>query len=395
MADVKQLIYIVDDEPLQAEILKDHLVKVHKCEIKIFATGEDCLKQLEKDKPSIVFLDYNLDSQVRDAMNGVELLKVIKAKLPQTECVMLSGQNKIEVANQAMQHGAFEYISKGDDALKQAEKTVFNLNMLMRQSWDSATSPERAELVFENRNKEFGAYVIRKGYNKTTAQALLISLAVFTLLISGPVIMNFLNPGDDAGVEKPVEVTVDLKEPPPIDKNEPPPPPPPPPPPTIETVKFTPPVVVDREIEDEDQPPPQEQLSETNVGVVTQAGDENATELPDEEPVADPDAGKIFTFVEEQAEFPGGEEARITFLQKNIKYPALARENGIEGRVYVTFVVGPDGSIRDVKVLRGIGGGCDEEAMRVVKMMPPFKPAKQNGRPVNVQFNMPIVFSLK
>lgn len=395
MADVKQLIYIVDDEPLQAEILKDHLVKVHKCEIKVFVTGEECLKFLEKDKPSIVFLDYNLDSQVRDAMNGVELLKVIKAKLPKTECVMLSGQNKIEVANQAMQHGAFEYISKGDDALQKAEKTVFNLNMLIRQSWDSPTSPERAELVFANRNKEFGAYVIRKGYNKTTAQALLISLAVFTLLISGPVIMNFLNPGDDSGSEKPVEVTVDLKEPPPIDKNEPPPPPPPPPPPTIETVKFTPPVVVDREIEDEDQPPPQEQLSETNVGVVTQAGDENATELPDEEPVADPDAGKIFTFVEEQAEFPGGEEARITFLQKNIKYPALARENGIEGRVYVTFVVGPDGSIRDVKVLRGIGGGCDEEAMRVVKMMPPFKPAKQNGRPVNVQFNMPIVFSLK
>lgn len=395
MADVKQLIYIVDDEPLQAEILKDHLVKVHKCEIKVFATGEECLKHLEKDKPSIVFLDYNLDSQVRDAMNGVELLKVIKAKLPKTECVMLSGQNKIEVANQAMQHGAFEYISKGDDALHKAEKTVFNLNMLMRQSWDSPTSPERAELVFANRNKEFGAYVIRKGYNKTTAQALLISLAVFTLLISGPVIMNFLNPGDDAGAEKPVEVTVDLKEPPPIDKNEPPPPPPPPPPPTIETVKFTPPVVVDREIEDEDQPPPQEELSETNVGVVTQAGDENATELPDEEPVADPDAGKIFTFVEEQAEFPGGEEARITFLQKNIKYPALARENGIEGRVYVTFVVGPDGSIRDVKVLRGIGGGCDEEATRVVKMMPAFKPAKQNGRPVNVQFNMPIVFSLK
>jgi protein TonB len=395
MADVKQLIYIVDDEPLQAEILKDHLVKVHKCEIKVFATGEECLKFLEKDKPSIVFLDYNLDSQVRDAMNGVELLKVIKSKLPKTECVMLSGQNKIDVANQAMQHGAFEYISKGDDALQKAETTVFNLNMLMRQSWDSPTSPERAELVFANRNKEFGAYVIRKGYNKTTAQALLISLAVFTLLISGPVIMNFLNPGDDAGVEKPVEVTVDLKEPPPIDKNEPPPPPPPPPPPTIETVKFTPPVVVDREIEDEDQPPPQEELSETNVGVVTQEGDDNATELPDEEPVADPDAGKIFTFVEEQAEFPGGEEARITFLQKNIKYPALARENGIEGRVYVTFVVGPDGSIRDVKVLRGIGGGCDEEATRVVKMMPPFKPAKQNGRPVNVQFNMPIVFSLK
>ncbi|MFN8154477.1 MAG: TonB family protein [Bacteroidia bacterium] len=396
MAEIKRLIYIVDDEPLQAEILKDHLVKTHKCEIKVFGTGEDALAVIEKDKPFIVFLDYNLDSQVRNAMNGVEILKEIKRRLPTTECVMLSGQNKIEVANQAIEAGAFDYIKKGDDALEQAEKTVFNLNnLLLHPGWDDPTSLERAEMVFQNRNKNYGAYVIRTGYNKTTAQALIASLIGFAFLISLPVIIKLIGGDETKTVDKPVEVTVDLKEPPPLDKNEPPPPPPPPPPPTIETVKFTPPVVVDREIEDEEQPPPQEQLSETNVGVVTQEGDENATELPPEEPVADPDAGKVFTFVEEQAEFPGGEEARIAYLQKNIKYPALARENGIEGTVYLTFVVGPDGAIRDVKMLRGIGFGCDEEAIRVAKNMPSFKPAKQNGRAVNYQFNMPIKFTLK
>ena len=394
MAEIKRLIYIVDDEPLQAEILKDHLVKTHKCEIKVFGTGEDALAVIEKDKPFIVFLDYNLDSQVRNAMNGVEILKEIKRRLPTTECVMLSGQNKIEVANQAIEAGAFDYIKKGDDALEQAEKTVFNLNnLLLHPGWDDPTSLERAEMVFQNRNKNYGAYVIRTGYNKTTAQALIASLIGFAFLISLPVIIKLIGGDETKTVDKPVEVTVDLKEPPPLDKNEPPPPPPPPP--TIETVKFTPPVVVDREIEDEEQPPPQEQLSETNVGVVTQEGDENATELPPEEPVADPDAGKVFTFVEEQAEFPGGEEARIAYLQKNIKYPALARENGIEGTVYLTFVVGPDGAIRDVKMLRGIGFGCDEEAIRVAKNMPSFKPAKQNGRAVNYQFNMPIKFTLK
>jgi protein TonB len=127
---------------------------------------------------------------------------------------------------------------------------------------------------------------------------------------------------------------------------------------------------------------------------VTQEGDENATELPEAEPT-DPDAGKIFTFVEENAEFPGGEDARVAFMQKNLKYPPLARENGIEGTVYLSFVVGKDGNIREVAVRRGIGFGCDEEAVRVVKMMPAFKPAKQNGRPVDVYFNMPIRFVLK
>ncbi len=103
---------------------------------------------------------------------------------------------------------------------------------------------------------------------------------------------------------------------------------------------------------------------------------------------------EIFTVVEEAPSYPGGDEARIKFLQENIKYPQMARESGISGTVYVTFVVERDGSVTDVKVMRGIGGGCDEEAIRVINAMPKWNPGKQRGKPVRVQFNMPIKFTL-
>ncbi len=104
---------------------------------------------------------------------------------------------------------------------------------------------------------------------------------------------------------------------------------------------------------------------------------------------------EIFTIVEEQPEFPGGEEARIKFITENIKYPQIAKENGIEGKVFITFVVEKDGSISNVRLLRDIGGGCGEEAIRVVKAMPKWKPGKQRGQAVRVQFNMPINFVLQ
>lgn len=110
-----------------------------------------------------------------------------------------------------------------------------------------------------------------------------------------------------------------------------------------------------------------------------------------EEEVAE---AEIFTVVEEAPSYPGGDESRIRFLQENIKYPQMARESGIQGTVYVTFVVERNGSVTDVKVLRGIGGGCDEEAIRVIQAMPPWNPGKQRGKPVRVQFNMPIKFTL-
>lgn len=103
---------------------------------------------------------------------------------------------------------------------------------------------------------------------------------------------------------------------------------------------------------------------------------------------------EIFTVVETSPSFPGGDEARIRFLTNNIRYPEKAREASVQGTVYITFVVERDGSVSDVRVLRGIGAGCDEEAVRVIKMMPEWSPGKQRGKPVRVQFNMPIKFSL-
>lgn len=104
---------------------------------------------------------------------------------------------------------------------------------------------------------------------------------------------------------------------------------------------------------------------------------------------------QIFTVVENDPEFPGGMEALYKYLAQNIKYPQLARDNNITGRVYVTFVVEKDGSIANPKVLRDIGGGCGQEAIRVVKSMPKWTPGKQRGKAVRVQFNLPVNFSLK
>jgi protein TonB len=106
------------------------------------------------------------------------------------------------------------------------------------------------------------------------------------------------------------------------------------------------------------------------------------------------DEETIFVVVESMPSFPGGDEARIKYLNENINYPSIAREAGIQGTVYVTFVVEKDGSITDVRILRGIGGGCDEEAVRVIQNMPNWIPGKQRNVPVRVQFNMPIRFIL-
>ena len=104
---------------------------------------------------------------------------------------------------------------------------------------------------------------------------------------------------------------------------------------------------------------------------------------------------EIFQIVEEMPAYPGGEAKLMEYIAKNIKYPQIARETGIQGRVFVGFVVEPDGSVSNVKVLRGIGGGCDEEAMRVVKSMPKWKPGKQRGKAVRVSYMLPVNFKLQ
>ena len=104
---------------------------------------------------------------------------------------------------------------------------------------------------------------------------------------------------------------------------------------------------------------------------------------------------EIFTIVEEMPDFPGGTQKLADYLAKNIKYPPMARESGIQGRVFISFVVEPDGSVSNVNVMRSLGGGCDEEAVRVVKSMPKWKPGKQRGKPVRVSYILPVNFKLQ
>lgn len=102
----------------------------------------------------------------------------------------------------------------------------------------------------------------------------------------------------------------------------------------------------------------------------------------------------LFVVVEESPDFPGGDKARIKYISENIQYPEEARVKKIQGTVFISFVVEADGTISNVKVLRGIGGGCDEEAVRIVENMPKWTPGKTKGKTVRVKFNMPIKFVL-
>ena len=106
------------------------------------------------------------------------------------------------------------------------------------------------------------------------------------------------------------------------------------------------------------------------------------------------DSGEVFVFVEDQPSFPGGDKARIKYLQENIHYPEEAKEAGVQGTVFITFIVEKDGRITNVKVLRGLGGGLDEESVRVIKSMPIWEPGRQRGKAIRCQFIMPIRFML-
>ena len=145
--------------------------------------------------------------------------------------------------------------------------------------------------------------------------------------------------------------------------------------------------VVDNEAEVEDI----ELNAEVDQNEIIEEYVYEAPEIEDEEIVEE----EVFLSVEENPEFPGGPAKLLEYVQKNLKYPMMARESDIQGKVFVGFVVEKDGSISNVKVLRGIGGGCDEEAVRVVQSLPKFKPGKQRGNPVRVAYTLPIVFRLQ
>ena len=162
-------------------------------------------------------------------------------------------------------------------------------------------------------------------------------------------------------------------------------PPPPPPPEVIEVTTLI-------NVVDDEQEIKNDLVVNAEVTEETKNVDIVQVKVEEEEEVAEE---PIFTVVESEPEFPGGMEALYKYLAQNIKYPQLARENGITGKVYVTFVVEKDGSIANPRILRDIGGGCGAEAIRVVKAMPKWSPGKQRGKAVRVQFNLPVNFNLK
>ena len=259
------------------------------------------------------------------------------------------------------------------------------------------------DFVFANRNKEYGAYDLRKAYPKAATRALIIGAVLFILASIAPRAIAFLTPA--AKEEAMVEVDLMKLAPPPIDPNEPPPPVELP---KVNTVQFLPPEVKpDEEVPEETPPPTVEELKEAVAAEKTQEGDPNAEEVivaPEESTgptkveaavEVEKKEEEIFTVVEQQPEFPGGMSALGQFLGKNIRYPAAAQRANVSGRVFVSFVVNTDGSIQDVQTLKGLGFGTDEEAVRVVKSMPKWRSGKQSGRPVRVKFNLPINFTLE
>jgi periplasmic protein TonB len=263
------------------------------------------------------------------------------------------------------------------------------------------------DIVFEGRNQNYGAYVIRKIYQNHLKRASIFGFAFFALIVASPSIAENMKPKDKFMMDPVVLNT--LPEIPKVDIPKPPEPPKPElPKPVIATQQFTPPVVKeDNEVKEPDNIPKMEDITAA-VAAVTQEGDKGVL-APDFVPAPPIGAGEgdgdkkvtkeedtdvTFMVVEQSPEFINGIKAMYQFLSNNMKYPSVARENNIEGTVYVGFVVGKDGTIRDVKVKRGIAGGCNEEAIRVVELMPKWNPGKQNGRPVSVAYTIPIKFKL-
>ncbi|NIG56813.1 energy transducer TonB [Chitinophaga sp. Cy-1792] len=265
------------------------------------------------------------------------------------------------------------------------------------------------DILFDGRNKDYGAYELRRQYNKRLRNSILGTSSLFVLLLGGYLAANWVKASEGDLAKKPViqEIKMEDVKIPDDPKTPPPPPPPPaPPPPVKPSVQFTPPVIKkDAEVPPDEEPPKHEDIKDKSISTKTVEGDPNGIDaglLEDskgtgvvEAPPA-PAKEEIFTFVEQPPSFPGGEEALNKYLSKNIRYPRVAQENGISGTVFVQFVVDSEGNIKDVKTVGAAkGGGLEEEAIRVVKTMPKWKPGKQNGRQVSVQFNLPIRFTLQ
>jgi protein TonB len=264
-------------------------------------------------------------------------------------------------------------------------------------------------LVFENKNKAYGAYQLRQETGKRNLYSIAImagigiTIAIVVALVG--VVQNAMK--QDVAIETDVELSklaqkkeakVERKEPVKVEVEQK----------VVEkvksSVKFTAPEIKkDEEVKPEDEIKSQDDLAKTNTAIGTfdvKGNDEAEGEvLKAKEVIADEkpkeEETKVFDVVEQMPEFPGGQAALLKWIGDHIKYPAVAEENGIQGRVVCTFVVERDGSVTDVQVARSIDPSLDKEAIRVLKQMPRWNPGKQNGSSVRVKYTVPVTFRLQ
>ncbi|MCE1198776.1 MAG: TonB family protein [Marinilabiliales bacterium] len=256
---------------------------------------------------------------------------------------------------------------------------------------DKQFIPTFDDIVFEHRNKEYGAYQIRKKYNRVVLIATLIGMFILGTAIIVPYIKasNEAKHAKRDANEVIAEMAKDIQN-----EAAPPPPPPPPPPPSEQqtVVKYVAPVVVDSvKVEDQSKL----MISEDQVATTVNKDVVEVVETKHEEVQQEEKKEEVFVVVEEMPEFPGGEAALRTYIAKAIVYPTVAQENGIQGKVFVTFVVNKDGSVSNAKVARGVDPSLDTEALRVVNSLPKGKPGNQRGVPVRVSYTVPISFKLQ
>jgi periplasmic protein TonB len=256
---------------------------------------------------------------------------------------------------------------------------------------EKINAPAFDDIVFEVRNKEYGAYKLRKGYNRNVTIALLIGIIIIATAIITPYLNAKAAENRSKRAERQVVIKMENLDTP-HDVVAPPPPPPPPPTDVVQQQKYVPPQVVDsikpedlKQLMTADQA--QTEVTNTDVVEVVQQVKEEVQEAE-----AEPEP---FVVVEEMPSFPGGDVALLKFIMEHTQYPEVAKENNIQGRVIIRFCVTAKGGVSQVSVLKGVDPELDKEAIRVVNTLPPFKPGKQGGKPVPVWYMVPITFTLK
>jgi protein TonB len=251
-------------------------------------------------------------------------------------------------------------------------------------------APAFDDIVFESRNKEYGAYKLRKRYNRTVIWSLIVATIIWCTAIITPYLNAKALENQKKRSERQVEIKMENLDQP-NEQVAPPPPPPPPPSDVVQQQKYVPPVVVDSI-----KPEEMTQLMTADDAHLEVKNEEvvEVQEVKEEVQEAEPEEIP-FVVVEEMPMFPGGDAELLKYIADHTNYPDIAKENNIQGRVIVRFCVTAKGGVSQVSVLKGVDPELDKEAMRVVQSLPAFKPGKQGGKPVPVWYMVPITFTLK